>query len=288
MASYQKHTDWAADEDAEPELPPDTETTTPDGITTIITWKLDEKGRKVKHTRRVRRKMVTQVVSHAAAERKKWPKFGDDKGRPSGPDRKTTIIGENIHLKIGPVSKAEPVEQEQTAKAPVGKAVVCRLCKGAHFTAKCPYKDQLAALENLELGDEEPAPAAPSGMSGLGARGAGTTGKYVPPSQRGGPGAAGGGESMYRNRDDLPTLRVTSLSLDAEDDDLRALFEPFGRVARANVVRDRETRVSKGFGFVSFDNKANAETALNRMDGFGYDSLIISVSWSQPREQRQG
>ena len=74
---------------------------------------------------------------------------------------------------------------------------------------------------------------------------------------------------MFRQRDDLPTLRITSLSEDAEDDDLRALFEPFGRVARANVVRDRETRESKGFGFVSFESRKDAEKALSKMNGFG-------------------
>ena len=85
---------------------------------------------------------------------------------------------------------------------------------------------------------------------------------------------------MYRNRDDLPTLRITSLSYDAEDEDLRDLFSPFGKVARANVVRDRETRESKGFGFVSFESRRDAEKALQKMNGFGYDSLILSVSWS--------
>jgi len=86
---------------------------------------------------------------------------------------------------------------------------------------------------------------------------------------RGQRGGGGAGESMYRQRDDLPTLRITSLSVDAEDEDLRALFEPFGRVARANVVRDRETRESKGFGFVSFDSRKDAEKALGKMNGFG-------------------
>jgi translation initiation factor 3 subunit G len=86
---------------------------------------------------------------------------------------------------------------------------------------------------------------------------------------------------MFRNRDDLPTLRITSLSVDAEDDDLRALFAPFGSVVRANVVRDRETRESKGFGFVSFSFKSDAEKALQKMNGRGYDSLILSVSWSR-------
>lgn len=95
--------------------------------------------------------------------------------------------------------------------------------------------------------------------------------------QRGG----GAGESMFRSRDDLPTLRITSLSYDATDDDLRDLFKPFGTVARANVVRDRETRESKGFGFVSFERREMAELALQKMNGRGYDSLILSVSWSR-------
>jgi translation initiation factor 3 subunit G len=86
---------------------------------------------------------------------------------------------------------------------------------------------------------------------------------------------------MFRPRDEFPTLRVTSLSVDAEDEDLRELFSPFGRVVRANVVRDRETRESKGFGFVSFESKKDAEAALAKMNGRGYDSLILSVSWSR-------
>ncbi|ORX34708.1 eukaryotic translation initiation factor 3 subunit G-domain-containing protein [Kockovaella imperatae] len=274
--------DWTAEEDPE-ELPPPSETTV-DGITTIITWKLDEHDRKVKVTRRVRRKMQTQNVSHTVAERRRLPKFGDDKGKATGPDRKTTIVGENIHFKVAPVSaKANEAAAEPDApKLAAGKAVICRLCKGGHFTAKCPFKDSLAAIENVDMDDGGEAPAA-DGMGGILARGAGAGGKYVPPGQRAGGGA---GESMYRNRDDLPTLRITSLSTDAEDEDLRELFAPFGKVARANVVRDRETRESKGFGFVSFESRRDAEKALQKMNGHGYDSLILSVSWSLPREQR--
>ncbi|WOO84677.1 Eukaryotic translation initiation factor 3 subunit G [Vanrija pseudolonga] len=292
--------DWAEDDNVD-ELPPTTETTSPDGITTIVSWKFDEHDQKVKVTRRVRRKVQTTLVSHTVAERKHWAKFGDDKGKPSGPDRQTTIIGENIFFKVSAVNKAAAEAAAAAAadaaaadKQPAGKAVVCRLCKGGHFTAKCPYREQLAELDSAAaaLDDEEAGagPAvggpAPGGLARAGLGGPG--GKYVPPSQRG---LGGAGESMFRSRDDLPTLRVTSLSYDAEDDDLRSLFEPFaktGRLARANVVRDRETRESKGFGFVSFESRKDAETALQKMNGYGYDSLILNVSWSQPREPRQG
>lgn len=56
------------------ELPPTTETTGADGITTIVSWKLDEHDKKVKVTRRVRRKVQTSMVSHSVAERKHWAK----------------------------------------------------------------------------------------------------------------------------------------------------------------------------------------------------------------------
>lgn len=96
-------------------------------------------------------------------------------------------------------------------------------------------------------------------------------------------GASGGGESMFRARDEYPTLRISSLSTDAEDDDLHALFAPFGkrgRLVRANVVRDHHTGESRGLGFVSFEYKEDAERALQKMNGFGYDYSILQVNWS--------
>lgn len=88
---------------------------------------------------------------------------------------------------------------------------------------------------------------------------------------------------MNRPRDEFPTLRIASLSTDANDDDLRDLFKPFetrGKLVRANVVLDHVTRESRGLGFVSFEFREDAERALQKMNGRGYDSLILSVSWS--------
>lgn len=96
--------------------------------------------------------------------------------------------------------------------------------------------------------------------------------------------ARGAGEAMGRpggNRDDLPTLRVTNISEDTNEDDLRELFQNFGRVARVYVGRDRETGAGKGFAFVSFEDKANAEKAMAKVHGKGYDNLILSVQWSR-------
>jgi translation initiation factor 3 subunit G len=94
----------------------------------------------------------------------------------------------------------------------------------------------------------------------------------------------GPGESMGRpggSRDDLPTLRVTNISEDTQENDLRELFGSFGRVARVYVGRDRETGIGKGFAFVSFEERAVAQRAMEKMHGRGYDSLILNVQWSR-------
>lgn len=97
-------------------------------------------------------------------------------------------------------------------------------------------------------------------------------------------GGRGPGESMSRpggSRDDLPTLRVTNISEDTQENDLRDLFSAFGRVARVYVGRDRETGAGKGFAFVSFEEKVVAQRAMEKMHGRGYDNLILNVQWSR-------
>jgi len=233
-------------------------------------------------------------VDHAVAERKHWSKFGAEKGKQSGPDRATTTVSEPIELKLaaGGVKTAEPEQDDAAAMKQKlgGKKVLCRICQGDHFTAKCPYKDTLeplglgaagaeTPLDGTSTPQNEPATAAPAAPGG----------KYVPPSMRAG--ARGPGESMYKsgaNRDDMPTLRVTNLSEDAEEDDLRDLFSRFGRVARVFIGRDRETGVGKGYAFVSFEDRETAQRAMERVHGMGYANLILSVQWSVPREQRPG
>lgn len=86
---------------------------------------------------------------------------------------------------------------------------------------------------------------------------------------------------MTRNRDDLPTLRVTNVSEDATDDDLRELFSRFGKVFRVYVGRDKETGIGKGYAFVSFEDRAVAERAMKRVHGMGYDNLILNCQWSR-------
>ncbi|KAJ6460762.1 eukaryotic translation initiation factor 3 subunit G-domain-containing protein [Mycena polygramma] len=284
-------TSWA-DELDEAETPKDDtpkneDFTDENGIRTTIEYTVNEAGKKVKITRRSKRVLQKSVVDHTVAERLKWAKFGHEKGKPAGPDRATTTVGENVALKISAGNKhneAEKVEEETTksklAKAGAGK-VICRLCKGEHFTAKCPHKEALAGLEADAADEDTPAEASAPSMGA-----ASGSGKYVPIWLR--PGAKGkepsSGSGM--GRDELPTLRVTNLSEDTQENDLRELFGIFGRVARVFVGRDRETGAGKGFAFVSFEERSVAQKAMEKVNGKGYDNLILSVQWSQPRPEK--
>jgi translation initiation factor 3 subunit G len=76
------------------------------------------------------------------------------------------------------------------------------------------------------------------------------------------------------NRDDMPTLRVTNVSEDASEDDMRDLFARFGRVARVFIGKDHETGIGKGYAFVSFDDRAEAQRAMEKMNGFGMCTVV--------------
>lgn len=161
--------------------------------------------------------------------------------------------------------------------------VVCRHCgETGHWTLKCPKRSQAVPLGQT-VADVAPLPTEVLKRSKDGA--SSTGGRYVPPSKRGGPGARPMfGETM--GRDDSAGIRVTNLSEETTEDDLRELFRPFGHTTRVFLAKDRNTGVSRGFAFINYDRRESAEAAINALHGHGYDNLILHVEWSKPREER--
>jgi translation initiation factor 3 subunit G len=231
-------------------------------------------------------------VNPRVAERKEWAKFGAEKGHPPGPDLSTTSVGENIVFRPSTNWKANAKDEdspENKLKDQLkDKKVACRICKGDHFTARCPFKDTLPPLDDVAAGS---APADADTAAELDAAlGGKPGGSYVPPHLRnkgargesmGGSGAGsrdfGGRE---RDRDDA-TLRVTNVSEFADEDDLRDMFERFGRVTRVFLAKDRDTGRAKGFAFVSYADRSDAERACAKMDGHGYDHLVLRVEFAK-------
>lgn len=75
-------------------------------------------------------------------------------------------------------------------------------------------------------------------------------------------------------------LFVGGLSWGTDDNALREAFSSFGEVIDAKVVMDRETGRSKGFGFVSFTSTADAESALQSMDGRALGGRMLRVNFA--------
>ena len=92
------------------------------------------------------------------------------------------------------------------------------------------------------------------------------------------------GETMMstRTKDESNTIRVTNLPEEIQDQDLKDLFQPFGRVVRIFLAKDKYTGQSKGFAFVSYERKEEAAKAIRAVDGYGYANLILNVEWAKP------
>jgi translation initiation factor 3 subunit G len=222
-------TDWAEDdtEDLATAIPPPQITKNKDGTETIVTIFINEDGKRVKRTQRIRRTVVKKKENARVAERRAWAKMGPEAGKPPGPRPDTTTLGENIifrpkmGFKSGQVEEKAP-EEDRKAEALKKMQIKCRICSGDHFTTKCPFKDTMAP-EGEAAGAPADMDAAMGGdTGGAGAGGAG--GSYVPPHLRKGAGGATGERMGGKyERDDLATLRVTNVSLIMPSELLEAL-----------------------------------------------------------------
>jgi translation initiation factor 3 subunit G len=139
--------------------------------------------------------------------------------------------------------------------------VMCRICKifGDHWTSKCPYKGILESQNAAGASAEEPA----SGKPGI----------FVPSHRK---------DGGSRREADEPTVRVTNLSEETKENDVMDLFTPFGPVRRVYLAKDRQSGLTKGFAFVTFARREDAARAIQQLEGYGYDHLILHLEWARP------
>jgi RNA recognition motif-containing protein len=79
-------------------------------------------------------------------------------------------------------------------------------------------------------------------------------------------------------------LFVGSLPWSINDEGLKQVFTPFGKVVSATVVSDRRSGRSKGFGFVEMENDSEAKAAIEALNGSELDGRNIVVNEAKPKE----
>jgi RNA recognition motif-containing protein len=83
-------------------------------------------------------------------------------------------------------------------------------------------------------------------------------------------------------------LYVGNLGYGVTSSDLEGLFAAFGAVRSAEVIADRDSGRSKGFGFVEMSNDQEAQTAIQELNGKEHDGRPLTVNEARPREERSG
>jgi len=233
------------------------------GIKTTYEYTTKE-GERVKVVRKVQVKKVMRKKHRDVERREQWKKFGECAGKPPGPESGVTMVGDEVFLESSLVKKKDAASSDS-----VSMGIVCRHCGaiGDHFSLKCPYKEKLQSAKDME-------------ESGAGSSSSsGGAGRYVAPGVRNRQEGGSGGD---RRPNDDPTVRVTNLSEDTKESDLHELFSPFGNVKRIFLAKDKKTGFTKGFAFVTYMRREDAQRAIDKLSGYGYDHLILHLEWAKP------
>ncbi len=83
-------------------------------------------------------------------------------------------------------------------------------------------------------------------------------------------------------------IYVGNLSRETTEDDLRQAFGAFGQVESVNIIKDKYSGESRGFGFVEMPSKSEAQTAIEEMNGKDLVGRAVNVNEARPKMERRG
>jgi RNA recognition motif-containing protein len=81
-------------------------------------------------------------------------------------------------------------------------------------------------------------------------------------------------------------IYVGNLSYTTNEEDIRTAFSPFGAIDSVDVIMDRNTGRSKGFGFVEMSVDTEGQAAIDALNGKDLDGRSLNVNVARPREER--
>jgi hypothetical protein len=219
-----------------------------DGNKHVTIYRKGAEGIIYKHTKIYRLETHKIKVPKKVAERKTWEKFGVSKGLPSGPDTASTnrVFDEVFfeftnNKKIGDDSDDNMGMFGSNSK----NVVTCKYCSGNHWSIKCKNKPD-------KIKDKKDLPS---------------NGKYVPKFKR------DGEKPIDKNRN---TIRISNISDNADEQDLRELFVNYGRITRLYYNQS-------GFAFLTYSDINSCEKAIESVNGHPYDYLILRVEMAESK-----
>ncbi|CAJ1329109.1 unnamed protein product [Effrenium voratum] len=249
-----------------------------DGIKTNVVY-VEKNGATYRVTKKIKETVTTKWTNQSIQSRKNLAKFG--KALTNTEEVEKTFCmktlediqvesAKKIHVDLSQKDDAEEKFFEESL------AITESLLR-----EKKVWTDLNKELKEVGVGEEDKKETTDTPALATGA-----PGKYVPPSLRGaqagdskGKGKGKGGDSGQQDA----TLRVFNLSDDVKEGDLQDLFGQCGRLQRVFLAKDMTTFQSKGFAFITYYNKEDAQRAIDRLNGHGYDNLIMKVEWAKPR-----
>ena len=86
----------------------------------------------------------------------------------------------------------------------------------------------------------------------------------------------------------MKNIYVGNISFQTSEQDLDAAFSAYGQVDRVQIVKNRDTGQSRGFAFVEMSNNAEADKAMEALNGADMGGRTLTVNEARPREPRQG
>jgi translation initiation factor 3 subunit G len=258
-----------------------------DGIKTVVEY-VEKSGLTFKVTRKIKVTTVVTRVNEAMKARLSLAKFGKSLAKSE----------EDVRLLQSLITKSEedvPIEltKKNTVSLSVKDDAEDKFFEASLDITEGLFKEKKVwtslnreKQEDREVGaapaveekknDAAAAPAAP-------AAGENQAGKYLPPSLRGGKGDGKGGKDGKGLPDQEASLRITNLSEDCREGDLQDLFSTIGRLQRVYLARDQATGLSRGFAFVTYYTREDAQKAIDKLNKHPYDNLILQVQFAKPR-----
>lgn len=81
-------------------------------------------------------------------------------------------------------------------------------------------------------------------------------------------------------------IYVSNLNFSTKSESLQELFAEYGEVTSANIINDRETGRSRGFGFVEMPNDSEGQKAIDELNGTDFEGKTITVNVARPKTER--